>query len=139
MEQLEAKSGELSAGVDRRCRFIIGENARVLELAEALPRGDRAAMRRLCDESFLGACELYEISSSSMVSMMGAMSGAPGVIGARQAGAGFGGCMVALVESEMTEDFRRSVSHEYLRTTGLQAEVYPVEAAAGAGLLSFEN
>ena len=36
---------------------------------------------------------------------MAAMRAAPGVIGARQAGAGFGGCMVAFVEEPAVEEF----------------------------------
>jgi solute:Na+ symporter, SSS family len=55
-----------------------------------------------------------------------------GLIGARQAGAGFGGCMVALVEAASTNAFRAAVLDRYRTATGLVPEVYPVEAAAGA-------
>ena len=63
---------------------------------------------------------------------MDAMIRAPGAIGARQAGAGFGGCMVALVEAGSTDAFRAAVSEAYRSATQLRPEIYPVEAARGA-------
>jgi galactokinase len=67
-----------------------------------------------------------------MLTMMDAMLAAPGAIGARQAGAGFGGCMVALVDAAHTDAFRAAVLRAYYDATQVQAEVYPVEAAQGA-------
>ena len=63
------------------------------------------------------------------------MLGAPGVIGARQAGAGFGGCMVALVREEAVVAFSAHVEADYARRTGIQPRVYAVTAAAGAGFV----
>ena len=67
-----------------------------------------------------------------MVAMMDAMLAAPGVIGARQAGAGFGGCMVALVETAYSDAFRAAVIDAYSSATDVTPEIYPVEAAPGA-------
>jgi galactokinase len=67
-----------------------------------------------------------------MEAMEEAMLAAPGSVGARQAGAGFGGCMVAVVRAEAQEDFSASVREEYRKRTGIEAEVYPVTAAEGA-------
>jgi galactokinase len=71
-----------------------------------------------------------------MHTMMQAMLAAPGVISARQAGAGFGGCMVAFVDGERVESFADSVSVAYRKATGIQPEVSAVEAAAGAGMMN---
>ncbi len=99
----------------------------------ALTTGDRAAIRQLTAASFDGACNLYEIAAPAMHAMMDAMLAAPGVIGARQAGAGFGGCMVAFVEEAMVEAFATAVRNHYSAATGIVPEIYPVTAAAGAG------
>lgn len=133
--QFEAEEQRLPAEVAKRCRFIIEENERVLRLADALASGGLLAIKKLTGDSFLGACELYEISAPSMHAMMAAMSGAPGVIGARQAGAGFGGCMVAFVEQLQVESFIGAVRDHYSKATQITPEIYPVTAAAGAGLL----
>jgi len=132
---LDARAARLSDEVVKRCRFIIEENERVPAMARALADGDRGAIHRLCSESFAGARDLYEICSGPMLAMMEVMARAPGTIGARQAGAGFGGCMVAFVETGSEEAFGGAVSQAYFASTGTQAEVYPVEAAAGAGLM----
>ena len=130
-----AQTATLSGDVRKRCEFIVGENARVLAISDALSAGDRGAIRRLCAESFAGARDLYEICSPSMLAMMEAMTVAPGAIGARQAGAGFGGCKVAFVETVKTDAFAAAVSERYSAKTGLTPEIYPVEAADGAGLM----
>ncbi len=129
---LEAELDEVTA---RRCRFVIEENARVHALARAFGEDDRAAMGAACAASFAGARDLFEISIPAMEAMYAAMSAAPGVVGARQAGAGFGGCMVALVEADAVEDFVAATTRSYARTTGTTPEIYPVRTAAGAGPL----
>jgi galactokinase len=135
LAQLESHRSELPELVYRRCRFIIEENRRVLDLAEVLPGGDQKRLGQLFQESYLGARDLYQISSPAMEAMRHAMLAAPGVIGARQTGAGFGGCLVALVQEEAVEAFAGQVQEEYARSTGIQPQVYPVMAAPGAGVL----
>ncbi len=130
-----ARATTLSGEVRKRCEFIVGENERVLAMSGALAAGDCGAIRRLCAESFAGARDLYEICSPSMLTMMEAMLAAPGAIGARQAGAGFGGCMVAFVETGKTDAFAAAVSERYSEKTGLTPEIYPVKAADGARLM----
>jgi galactokinase len=130
-----AEVATLSGETRKRCEFIVGENARVLTLSEALAVGDRAAVRRLAAESFAGARDLFEICSPAMLAMMDAMSAAPGLIGARQAGAGFGGCMVAFVERDRTAPFAAAVAGRYRKETGLTPDVFSVEAAEGAGVM----
>jgi galactokinase len=61
------------------------------------------------------------------------MQAGTGVIDARQAGAGFGGCMVAFVEAGATQAFEADVRRAYVAATGIEPEIYPVRAAAGAG------
>ena len=138
MAELTARAGQLLPEVRKRCLFIVAENQRVLDAAAALGSGDRELLGRLYAESFAGARDLFEICSPPMIAMVQAMLAAPGVIGARQAGAGFGGCMVALVEQEDAERFRTAVLESYRQATGTSPEVYAVAAAPGAGLMAAE-
>jgi len=135
LEQLESHRADLPSVVYRRCRFIIEENQRVLDIADALARDDRGRISALAAASYAGARDLYEISCDEMEMMMSAMLSAPGVIGARQAGAGFGGCMIACVEQGQVEDFARHVREHYQASSGLESHAYPVLAASGAGPL----
>ena len=133
--QLDAHRADLPDVVMRRCRFIVEESQRVLDMADALSRGDRAAIGRLAADSFVGARDLYEITSPEMLAMMDAMRGGPGIVGARQAGAGFGGCMVAFVERAQVDAFARHVEQAYRSATGIAPQVYAVQAVERAGPL----
>ena len=135
LEDLMKHQETLPAEVFRRCRFILEEDARVRPMAAALSSGDERAIGNLCEESFRGACDLYEISAPSMHAMMDAMINAPGVVGARQAGAGFGGCMVAIVRREQAQAFAESTRSRYLVSTGIQPDVYAVRGAGGASVI----
>jgi len=73
-----------------------------------------------------------------MQAMFDAIMSAPGALGARGAGAGFGGCLVALVEPDAVEGFSDHVQKHYADSTGITAEIYPVATADGAGVLVTE-
>jgi galactokinase len=135
IELFETYRNALPPIVEKRCRFIIEENQRVLDLADALACGDRARLSQLYAASYQGACDLYEIGAPAMQCMVNAILSAPGVIGVRQAGAGFGGCMVALIEAGQAERFAAHVLRAYRASSGIEAQVYPVRPSAGAGIL----
>jgi galactokinase len=137
VEHYYAREKELPAEVAKRCRFIVEENHRVPQMAKALTAGDEAAISALTAASFKGACELYEIGAPAMITLMEAMLSAPGVIGARQAGAGFGGCMVAFVRAGAVEAFSKSVRQAYQAQAGIVSEAYAVEPSPGAEVLNF--
>jgi galactokinase len=98
----------------------------VLELAEALVNGDEAQISRLTKASFEGARDLYEIVIPEMEHMLACITSAPGCIGGRQAGAGFGGCLVAFVEKGREAEFSHSVMDAFIKQTGITAQVFPV-------------
>ena len=121
--------------VRMRCQFIIEENARVSELAKALNENDRPGIARLTSDSYFGARDLFEISVPAMQMMFDAMVNAPGCVGCRQAGAGFGGCMIALVETDSLQEFEGFVTSKYLGDSGIHPEIHIVSTADGAGRL----
>jgi galactokinase len=133
LEQFMEQEALLPEVVGRRCRFIIEENQRVLDLARALSTEERTAIRALTAGSYTGARDLYEIVSPATEAMREAVLSGPGVVGARQAGAGFGGCMVAFVERGAVEAFTDHVGRLYFAATTIEPEVFPVQAAPGAG------
>jgi galactokinase len=130
---------ELPEAVARRCRFVIQENQRVLDLAQALSEDDRVAIRAITEASYEGARDLYEIVSPEAEAMARAVLGAPGALAVRQAGAGFGGCLVAFAEHRSVDAFVERVSLRYRADTGIEPEVYPVSAAPGAGPMDFSG
>ena len=121
--------------VQKRCQFILEENQRVLDLAQPLAQNDGEKLKAIFAASYRGARDLFEIGAPTMQAMVRAMSTAPGVVASRQAGAGFGGCMVSLVDPAQVERFSASVTAEYKTLTGLDAEIYAVQASDGASMM----
>ncbi len=136
LAQFSLHEHDLPDVVARRCRFIIEENQRVLDLAKALAADDLTLIKTLTAASYAGARDLYQINCREMEAMIQAMTSGPGVVGARQAGAGFGGCMIAFVEQDAVEAFTTQVKNAYQAMTTIEPKVYPVEAVAGAGRVS---
>lgn len=137
LDLFAATEPEMPSVVADRCRFIIEENQRVLDLALPLSTGDKYVLRNLFEASYRGARDLFEIGAPAMEAMIQAMKSGPGVVAARQAGAGFGGCMVALVEEDQVSHFGEYVAENYYENTGIQPQTFPVAASQGAGVLLF--
>lgn len=125
-------AGELPDHVRRRCRHVIAENERTLEGVEALARGDAVTFGRLMDASHASLRDDYEVSCAELDAMVEAAWRAPGVIGARMTGGGFGGCAVAMVEEGQAQAFSEQVAREYRRAIDLVPNLYVCSAEAGA-------
>jgi galactokinase len=125
----------LPDNVRKRCRHVIAENRRVVESVDVLARGDAAAFGRLMDASHRSLRDDYQVSCAELDAMVEAAWRAPGVIGARMTGGGFGGCAVALVEQDQAEAFSQQVADEYQRVIGVEPSLYVCTAEAGAGIV----
>jgi galactokinase len=118
----------------RRARHVVTENARTLEAAEAMARGDAAAMGRLMNASHASLRDDFEVSRKELDVIVELAQAHAGCHGARMTGAGFGGCAVALVEKEAVDGFVREVAAGYEAATGLHPKVYVSAASGGASL-----
>jgi galactokinase len=78
----------------------------------------------------------FEVSRKELDQMVKIAQSQPGCYGARLTGAGFGGCAIALVESDLVEEFQSAVAREYEELTSYKAQVYLTRADDGT---SFEE
>lgn len=131
IEFFHKHKGMLSEGASKRAQFIIEENDRTYELEDALNTGDAKKLKDVFKRSFEGARDLFEIANDAMEHMFTAMSTAPGSVASRQAGAGFGGCMVSLIYKDQLEEFKQGVFDKYKELTGIECEIYGVSTANG--------
>ena len=98
----------VEAGLDdpelsMRARHVVSENSRVLAAVEALRTGDVAGFGELMTESHWSLARNYEVSTAALDRLVESAL-AHGAFGARLTGAGFGGCVVALVHpNKLTE------------------------------------
>ncbi|MFN2321479.1 MAG: galactokinase [Trueperaceae bacterium] len=117
----------------RRAQHIVTENARTLAAADALATGDVVRFGALMNASHVSLRDDFEVSSEALDALVTAAHAAPGCLGARMTGAGFGGCAVALVRTGDVAAFVAATTSAYRKATGLDATAYPSRAAAGAG------
>jgi galactokinase len=94
--------------LDRRARHVVTENARVLAGVNALLAGDPESFGRLMLESHQSLRDDYEVSTPELDRLVH-LAVEHGAFGARLTGAGFGGCIVALVPETRVEAFIEGV------------------------------
>ena len=119
----------------RRASHVVAEIARPARFAAALGRLDLAAAGGLMFESHASLRDLYEVSCRELDLLVGFASEEPGCHGARLTGAGFGGCIVALVEPPAVASFSSSIAARYTAATGLIPRVIVSRPADGARLV----
>ena len=91
-------SGITDALLHRRARHVVLENDRVTAATSAFTSGDMAGLGALMNASHDSLAQDYAVSSDILDDMVAAARQA-GALGARLTGAGFGGCIVCLVQS----------------------------------------
>lgn len=115
-----------------RIEHVVRENARVLASAKALENGDIRTFGQLMLESHESLRDLYEVTGPELDALYAAASQAPGCIGTRMTGAGFGGCTVSLIKQDKVFAFQQTVARDYQVRTGLRPSFYPVSVGDGA-------
>ncbi|MFN8025292.1 MAG: galactokinase [Acidimicrobiia bacterium] len=114
-----------------RARHVVAENARVLETAAALPQGDLSVLGPLLLASHASLRDDYEVSTPELDLLVDLLVEA-GAAGARLTGAGFGGCVVALVQRNHADDVAAKVTRRYADATGLSPHAFVAHAVDGA-------
>ncbi len=97
----------------RAARYIVGELARSQQAVEALRTGDAPALGQLLSATHVGLRDDYAVSCDEMDALVERCLAAPGVLGARQMGGGFGGCALVLVEDAAAEGLARALEKDY--------------------------
>ena len=134
LDGLQAAEDVLTPTQMRRARHVVTENARVLAAAEAMRQGDAARVGALMAASHASLRDDYEVSSPALNAFVEAAQAQPGCYGARMTGAGFGGCVVALVASDRAEAVAEAATLAYRQRTGHAPTAYRVRAVGGASL-----
>lgn len=134
LAEFEAAESQLDPQVAKRVRHVLTENARTLEAADALTRGDLTRMGELMAESHASMRDDFEITVppiDTLVAIVKAQIGEHG--GVRMTGGGFGGCIVALMPQDRVEQVKAAVAEQYEAQTGIKETFYVCKASEGAG------
>jgi galactokinase len=120
---------------DPIARHVVTENARVLAFADALRAGDVNALGPLLLASHASLRDDFQVSTAELDLLVHLLT-EHGAYGARLTGAGFGGCVVALVQRNHADDVLAKVAQAYRTATGLEPSAFAVHATGGATLIS---
>jgi galactokinase len=135
MEQVEAARAKLSDVVFRRCRHVVGENARTVEAAHELKSQHYDRFGELMVQSHNSLRDDYEVSCPELDCLVDESMKVKGVYGARMTGGGFGGCIVALCQPRAVEVLSDHLHKAYTARFGRQPTVTVTTATAGASVL----
>jgi galactokinase len=139
--QLDANATLLSDSLYRRARHVITENDRTLSAVGLMRQGlehseNLHRLGLLLYESHRSLQYDYEVSSPELDLLVDLAQSAPGVVGARMTGAGFGGCTVNIVSAQYLPEFEKIVVDEYKRRTGRNGSIYICRAVEGGSYLN---
>ena len=142
LTDFEKYEGKLPDLTQKRCRYVIKENTRVLNAVATLKarnqrtieKADNAliAFGKLMNASHKGLRYDYEVSCNELNLLTDIACSIDGVIGSRMTGTGFGGCTVSIVHRDALETFRTRVMTEYHEQTGIEPEIYLCNVSNGA-------
>lgn len=131
MEQLDAVKERISEEDYKRARYVIGEERRVLDVCDALERGDYETVGRRMYETHWGMSKDYEVSCEELDFLV-EVAEACGVSGSRIMGGGFGGCTINLVKEELYDSFIATAREKFAARYGHEPKVYDVVISDGS-------
>ena len=131
MEMLQEVKNEVSAEDYMRAEYVIEEIQRVLDVCDALERGDYETVGQKMYETHHGMSKLYEVSCEEL-DFLNDIARECGVTGSRVMGGGFGGCTINLVKNELYDAFIARAQEAYREKYGKLPKVYDVVLSDGA-------
>lgn len=108
----------------RRAKHVVSEEARTKKAVALLKCCDLGAYGRLMNLSHLSLKNDYEVSCFELDTMCEQLWQCDGVLGARMTGAGFGGCVIALVKKSVSNSVVERVLAAYKDITHLEGMCY---------------
>ena len=131
MEMLEEAKAEISAEDFMRAEYVIEEIQRVLDVCDALEKGDYETVGQKMYETHHGMSKLYEVSCEEL-DFLNDLAFDCGVTGSRVMGGGFGGCTINLVKEELYSTFIERAKEEFKKKFNRSPKVYDVVISDGA-------
>jgi len=133
LEQLEAGRDGLDEVSYRRARHVITENDRTQQMLDAVHKQDMARISELMKGSHYSLKDDFEVTTKELDGLVEMIEGVIGTRGGtRMTGGGFGGCVVALVPSELVDDVIDVVDENYQAKFGIEPTICLCSAGKGA-------
>ena len=114
-----------------RAEYVIGEVQRVLDVCDALERGDYETVGEMMYQTHFGLSRLYEVSCEEL-DFLNKLARKMDVTGSRVMGGGFGGCTINLVKDELYDAFISAAKEQFEAKFGHAPKIYNVVISDGA-------
>jgi galactokinase len=131
VENLELYQEHMEEIVYRRARHVVTENDRVLQLSRKLSQGKLDEVGTLLVQGHSSLRDDYEVSIPELDTLVAAATEVEGCFGARLTGAGFGGCIIALVIEEAVPEVEKHITQVYKQKYNVTPSVYVTRPADG--------
>ena len=125
MSMLEAAKAQISDEDYKRAVYVIGEKQRVLDVCEALEKGDYETVGQRMYETHHGLSKDYEVSCEEL-DFLNDVAKECGVTGSRIMGGGFGGCTINLVKEELYDTFVQTAKTKFNEKYGIEPIIIDV-------------
>ena len=135
LPMLDAVAEIISSEVYHRCRYVIDEIARMEAACNHLLAGEINAFGACMYETHTGLTELYEVSCAELDCIVQNCKKENAIVGARMMGGGFGGCVIALVQTTKVEEVYNRINYEYQNKFGRSMGKYLMQIGNGTRLL----
>ncbi|MDR1516781.1 MAG: galactokinase [Dysgonamonadaceae bacterium] len=131
MDMLNEAKSEISAEDYKRAEYVIEETQRVIDVSNALEKGDYETVGKKMYETHHGMSKLYEVSCDEL-DFLNDLAKKYGVTGSRVMGGGFGGCTINLVKDGLYDQFIEGAKKEFKAKFGHEPKVYDVVISDGS-------
>lgn len=131
MSMLEAAKNQISDEDYKRAVYVIGEKQRVLDVCDALEKGDYETVGQRMYETHHGLSKDYEVSCEEL-DFLNDVAKECGVTGSRIMGGGFGGCTINLVKEELYDTFVQTAKTKFNEKYGIEPIIIDVVISDGA-------
>jgi len=131
MKMLNEVKGEVSEEDFMRAEYVVEEIQRVLDVCDALEKGDYETVGKKMYETHEGLSKLYEVSCVEL-DFLNDIAKKDGVTGSRVMGGGFGGCTINLVKDELYDKFIADAKESYNTKFGRYPKIYDVVVSDGS-------
>lgn len=131
MADLEKIKDRISEEDYNRAVYVIGEKQRVLDVCDALQKGDYDTVGDRMYKTHEGMSKLYEVSCEEL-DYLNDIAKECGVTGSRIMGGGFGGCTINLVKDDLYDSFIATAKEKFNARYGHEPVVYDVIVSDGA-------
>ena len=131
MAMLNEIDVEIPAEDYMRAEYVIGEKQRVLDVCDALEKGDYETVGDRLYGTHYGMSKLYEVSCEEL-DFLNDIAKECGVTGSRVMGGGFGGCTINLVKEGLYDAFIATAKEKFAAKFGHEPKVYDVVISDGA-------